>query len=239
MSNTFLNNKKSKKLIMYWGDSLADWVDGKKNTGFLVMQFYPEEIQVSRTAEYDSFTPGLGIGDVKSFTGTSSVDIGSFTALFSRDREDNKFLWQNNYEYDVELVISTLYSLLTADYDNDGGIIDLPPQVWFDFGYDIFGYGDVVTSSPNNSNFVSRFYITSLSHNIESYFPGTQKIRAVSFDISVEETVYYDGQIDSARFSNAYRNATRRRLKRSDVKNGNMENRKYRLNYNVGLANNK
>ena len=212
----FFNNKasdKAKKLIMYWGDSIADWQSGKKNTGYLIMQYYPEELTVSRSAEYDTFTPGLGVGNVQSWTGTSGIDIGSLNVFFSRDRADDKFLWKNNYEYDVELVISALYSLLIPDYNNTGGILDLPPQVWFDFGYDIFGYGKTI-KGDKNSNFVSRFYITSLSHTIEAVFPDTDKIRAVSFDISVEETVFYDGKIDSAIFKSNYKKALKAGLAR-------------------------
>lgn len=214
----FFNNHikdKAKKLVMYWGDSIADYLNGAKNTGFLVLQYYPDEMTITRTAEYDTFTPGLGVGDVQSWTGTSGVDIGGINTFFSRDRVSDNYLWQNNYEYDPELVISVLNSLLIPDYDDGGGILDLPPQVWFDFGYDIFGYGDT-THGEGNSNFVSRFYLTSVSHTIEAVFPETNKIRAVSFDLSVEETVFYDGKIDSANFKNKYKDAVKKRLNRGN-----------------------
>jgi len=222
-----INKKAGKKLIMYWGNSVSDFKNGniKEGAGFLVMQYYPESLSVSRDAEYENTSIGFGVGDVLSWNGTSGLSFDGLNCSFSRDMSSDELLWSNNYNYDVEFVISLLYSFLLPNYDGNGGIKALPPMVWFDFGYDIFGYGG---GNGFKDVGVSRFYITSLSHEIQGVFPDTKKIRAVSFDIGVQETVYYEGKIRSSRFSERYRANVK---KRSKNRNNNMKNY---VEYNFG-----
>jgi len=215
-----LENKK-KDLIMYWGNSVSDLLDGKSGSGFLKAQYFPESLGSSRSAEYESTQIAFGVGDILSWSSASGVSIDGLTFSFSRDRDDDKLLWQDSYNYDIELLISIMYSFIVPEY-NKGSIVALPPMVWFDFGIDLFGYGSLNANDVNrdiiNADYgiknstlgVSRFYITSVSHTIESVFPGTDTIRAVTFEIEVQESIYYDGKIRSSQFSDMYRRNIKR-----------------------------
>jgi len=225
--NSVIENK-GKDLIMYWGDSVSDLMAGGSNSGYLKAQYFPETLGASRSAEYESTQIAFGTGDVLSWSSSSGISIEGLTFSFSRDRDDDTLLWQDNYNYDIELLISIMYSFLVPEYDK-GSIISLPPMVWFDFGFDLFGYGGVTYDSNNANNSenllnhlgVSRFYITSVSHTIESLFQGTNKIRAVTFEIEVQESVYYEGKIKSSRFSELYRKNIKKLSKNPgrDIKN--------------------
>ena len=194
-----LDKNNSDKLVMMWGDSYYNYILDKKGTGYLVMQYYPDSINFSRDAEYTATQLGsYGMGEIQSWGGTSGLKMGDITTYFSRDYEDDNYLWLNEYDYDVEMLISLMYSLMIPKYESDR--IVTPPQVWFDWGINnIAGMG-------NNMHEVSRFYITGLSHEILSIFPETKKIRAVKFDIALAETVFIDGKVRTTAAANMYHN---------------------------------
>lgn len=216
------DEKKSSRMVIFFGNALKTIGDhreaGKileqstdKDSGYIVMQYYPESLSSGRSADYAQTDMQYGVGSIASYQGTSGVSFDGIETHFSRDIKSSlnaELKTSPDYNYSIEAVIALFNLLLLPRYDSDGNIKP-PPIIWIDFGFDLFGYG---------KNYVSRFFLKEFNYDILSIFQTgsfINKIRAISCTLSFEETIYYEGKIDTQkRYIKGYEDTLKKEIKK-------------------------
>lgn len=207
-------------MVIFFGNALDEIREKRQSgktiaavpdSGYITMQYNPEQISSGRSADYAQTDLQYGVGNVASYQGTSGVEFEGIETYFSRDISSKSNAELENspdYNYSIEAVIALFNLLLLPKYDADGNIFP-PPLIWIDFGFDLFGYG---------KKYVSRFVLTGFTYDVLSIFhtgKDEDKIRAISCNLSFQETVYYGGKIDlNERYIKRYRKTLERELKK-------------------------
>lgn len=219
------DEKKSSKMILFFGNAIDGLLYQRNNgkiidssstslleSGYIEMQYYPEQLSSGRSADYSETELQYGVGSISSYQGTSGVSFEGIETYFTRDIHSSagtELKTSPDYNYSVEAVIALFNLLLLPRYDKSGNMIP-PPLIWIDFGFDLFGYG---------KKYVSRFILKEFSYDVLSIFQtekNENKIRAISCNLSLAETVYYENKIDvDSRYIQNYRKVLKKELKGS------------------------
>jgi hypothetical protein len=210
--------KPAEFIIMPIDDSGAENAD---YGGAKVLQYWPESIQTSRTANWSGKSiPGLPV-PLHQWTGGGEHTI-SFTVVFSTDMDGD--VPEDKFNVNVEAAIAWLNMLTLPTYQaiGDSEVSHAPPVVWL-FAPNNYLGGNLKTESSFSSNSPRQFdllfnnggsgiYVTvnSVDTTRMNWFQSG-KTRFTSISISCSETIQIAGKIypysaaDFADLANLYK----------------------------------